>query len=239
MKKSFVLVLILALTSLSLQAITLDEIIKNNIEARGGLQKLKALKSLSITGTMSMQGMEIPFNTFFSAPTKFRMEMTIQGMKIIQAYDGLTAWSLNPMRGGTAEKAAESELKQMKSQADMIEGEFIDFAAKGNTLELIGPEDVDGATAYKVKVTDKENETHFVFVDAATWLLVRRDRSMNMMGQSVDVEMLYSNFKEISGVQLPAQIDIRYQGEDMMSMSWDNISPNATVSDDLFSFPSK
>ncbi|NQW29128.1 MAG: hypothetical protein HQ472_01275 [Ignavibacteria bacterium] len=239
MNKLFAFALILVVASVSAQSITLDEIINNNIEARGGLGKIKSLKSLSISGTMSMQGMEIPFSTFYATRSKYRMELTVQGMKIVQAYDGVTAWSLNPMRGGAAEKSADAELKQMKSQSDVIEGEFIEIAEKGNTLELVGPEDVDGATAYKIKVTDKEMETHFVFVDAATWLMVRCDKSLNLMGQNLDVEMLYSNFKDVAGVQLPAQIDIRHNGDELMSMSWDSINPNSTLSEDLFAFPKK
>src|SRR5215207_5327167 len=74
---------------------TADEIIAKNLEAKGGLDKLKAVQSMRITGKMMVgPGMEAPMIIEMARPHSVRMEFTIQGMTGIQAYDGKGGWSV-------------------------------------------------------------------------------------------------------------------------------------------------
>ena len=59
---------------------TVDEIIANNIEAKGGRDKIDSVASLKIAGRVSMGGgMEAPFTLEIKRPNKMRMEFTFQG----------------------------------------------------------------------------------------------------------------------------------------------------------------
>ena len=140
--------------SVSAQAITLEEIIANNIEARGGYDKLKALKSLKVTGTMQTMGGEMEFTSYFKDNSKMRMNMNVQGQEIVQAFDGFVAWSVNPfMGGGQATKLPKDQNDRFAAQSD-IAGEFVDHEDKGLKLEFEGAVDIDGMTAYKVNITN-------------------------------------------------------------------------------------
>jgi len=227
------LVLIGATTSF---AIDLDEIIAKANAARGGEKAIKTITSLVQEGTMSMaQGFELNFTQTTKRPNKFRMDMMFQGSAITQAFDGTTAWSVNPMAGGKPEKAGSEEVKEMADRADM-DGELIDWKSKGYKLELVGSEDIDGSTAYKIKST-KDDETSFIYIDAITWLMTKMEKKMNMMGQEADVEMVFSNYQDVNGVQMPMLMEIRNDGQTMMSMTYSSIKANVDVPDGRFAFP--
>jgi len=81
---------------------TVDEIIDKNVEATGGYEAWKAVKSIRMNGTMRFpNGIEAPFAIYFERPSKVRMDMEMQGMTITQAYDGETGWAVMPMMGQT------------------------------------------------------------------------------------------------------------------------------------------
>lgn len=219
-------------------AIDLNEVLTKAAAARGGEKAIKAITTVVKEGTMSMaQGMELNFTETTKRPSKFRMDMSFQGMAITQAFDGTTAWAVNPMSGGKPEKAGSEEVKKMAEQADM-DGELIDWQKKGYKLELVGTEDIDGSTAYKIKST-KDDETSFLYIDAVTWLLAKIDKKMSMMGQEAEVEMVFSNYQDVNGVQMPMLMEIRSDGQTMMSMSYSSVKANVDVPDTRFAFPAE
>lgn len=221
----------------SASAIDLNEVLAKSTAARGGEKAIKGLTSLVKEGSMSMaQGMDLNFTEVTKRPNKFRMDLSFQGMAITQAFDGTTAWSVNPMSGGKPEKAGGDEVKKMVEQADM-DGELIDWAKKGYKLELVGTEDIDGSTAYKIKST-KDGESSFMYIDAVTWLLAKVDKKMSMMGQESEVEMVFSNYQNINGVQMPMLMEVRAEGQTVMSMTYSSIKANVDVPDSRFAFPS-
>ncbi|HJZ13057.1 MAG TPA: hypothetical protein VJ521_12945, partial [Acidobacteriota bacterium] len=74
---------------------TAEEIVSKHIEAEGGLEKLKALESMKVTGKLTAHGgMEAPFVVIKKRPDKVRMEFTMQGLTGVSAYDGKSGWSL-------------------------------------------------------------------------------------------------------------------------------------------------
>jgi len=221
----------------SSSAITLDEVLSKNLAARGGMAKLQGLKSFTMDGTMSMaQGMELNFTQVMKRPLKFRMDMSFQGMTMVTAFDGKTGWAVNPMAGNKPELSPASETKRLSEQAD-IDGMLIGWKEKGYAVELVGPQDVDGSTTYKIKVTDKDKEVKFVYIDAITWLEVRTDMRINMMGQEADVEMIYSNYQDLGGVQVPMVMEMRSEGQAMMTMTYSNPKVNVEIPDSRFAFP--
>lgn len=223
--------------SVSMQAITLDEIIANNLEARGGLTKLNALKSLKVGGTMQSMGGESEFTMYFKGNSKMRLNISVQGQEIVQAFDGITAWMVNPLMGSSdPQKLPKDQAARFAQQADLA-GEFVNHEDKGLTLEYIGAEDIDGMTAYKVKVTNPEGATHVSYVDAITWFVIRTDREQEMMGQKRTMEILWSNFKDIGGIQMPMQMNINADGNEFMSLTWTTTDVNADIDDTMFDYP--
>ena len=75
----------------AVSAQTADELIAKNIEARGGLEKIQAIQSMRLTGTLSVGDAAMPSLLEVKRPNKTRWEFTVNGQTAVQAYDGTTA----------------------------------------------------------------------------------------------------------------------------------------------------
>ena len=188
MHKKFVLALCAAaLLAVSASAQTADELIDKNIKAKGGLDKLKALQSMKFTGKMKMGPMEAPFIVMKKRPENFRLEFTVQGMTGIQAYDGSTGtgWMVMPFMGKKdPEQMSADMLKEFKEEAD-FDGPMMDYKAKGNKVEYLGKEDVQGTPAYKLHVTTKDGNESNVYLDAESYLEIPYRLGVNLVETTI------------------------------------------------------
>src|SRR5262249_33898403 len=79
---------------------TADEVIAKYVKAEGGLDKIRSIKTIHMTGKSVMgQGMEMPLVRYAKRPNKMRVEFTFQGMTGVQAFDGTSAWGVMPFAG--------------------------------------------------------------------------------------------------------------------------------------------
>src|SRR5438105_9299054 len=130
------LLLAAPLLAAALSAQTADELIQKNIQARGGIAKIKAVQSMRLTGTMSVEDERMPSTLEIKRPNKTRWEFTVDGQTAVQAFDGKTGWSLMPFSGKTEpETMSDDDLRDIELQADM-DGPLVDYKEKGNRIEL-------------------------------------------------------------------------------------------------------
>jgi hypothetical protein len=133
---------------------TLDELVKKNVEAKGGADALHALQSLKLTGKMLVQEgqIQLAYDQTKKRPNEVRTDATLQGMTAVEAYDGKEGWRIFPFTGRKdPEKMSADDVKPLLEDAE-IDGPLVDWKNKGSTLEYLGREDVDGTFAYKIKV---------------------------------------------------------------------------------------
>jgi hypothetical protein len=93
----------------------------------------------------------------------------------VQAFDGQKTWSVMPFSGKKdAEVGTDEDNKNAQDDAD-FDGALVDYKAKGHTIELAGKEAVEGADAFKLKVTKKNGNIEYDYLDAETYLLVKTE----------------------------------------------------------------
>ena len=121
----------------------------------GGAEKMKSVRTMKMSGSAAVAGMEAPTVMVFKRPDKVRLDMTVMDQKVIQSADGASAWMINPFMGGPdAQPMPEEMAADFRSGAEM-EGPLVDYKAKGNTLELLGKEDVDGKASLQAETHPK------------------------------------------------------------------------------------
>lgn len=218
---------------------SVDDIIKKSIDARGGLEKLKAIQSVRITGKLVMGGgqMESPMTLQMKRPGAMRMDMSFQGQNVVQGYDGTTAWTINPFTSGAeAQKMGADEAEGMIDSSDM-DGTLVDYAAKGSKVVLAGKEDLAGKPAYKLKVDKKNGKTETIYVDAASFMEVKSVAVRKIMGTDTELETFVSDFRPVGGVLMPYLIDSKSDGNSVMTINIDKIEANAAIDDSVFKMP--
>src|SRR5258708_39457017 len=81
-------------------ALTLDELIARHIEARGGMAKLQAIRSVRFTGKVILGGgdrtFEAAWGEVLQRPGMIRAEMSQQGLHAGAAFGRTRAWSAGP-----------------------------------------------------------------------------------------------------------------------------------------------
>ena len=233
------LVAALVAPGLFAQAPTLETVLAKHYEALGGLAKLQAVQTMRITGKMAMGPAQIPMVLELKRPASLRMDIDFQGNKLIQAYDGKTGWSINPFASAkkTAEPMTPDELKEMAVQAD-FDGVLVDWKAKGHTVELQGKESADGSDAYKLKVTLKNGDTIYIFLDTDSYLSVKEAAKHTIRGAEMETETLLGDYKEVAGIMRPYSMEAGAKGSPQrQKITLDKIEVNVPVDDARFKMP--
>jgi outer membrane lipoprotein-sorting protein len=219
--------------------LTADQIVQKHLDALGGVEKMKAMKTARMTGKAVLGGgqIEAPMVMQVKDPRSMRIEMTLQGKSLVQAFDGTTAWMINPFQGsGEAVKMPEDETKELAESAE-LNGPFLDYKAKGVTVELLGKEDVEGTPAYKLKVTRKSGKTETMFLDASSFLTLKSMSKRKQMGQEFEIEVCLGNYKPVAGVLMAHTIEQKMGGRTMMQMELEKVEVNVPIEDAVFKMP--
>ena len=93
-----------------------------------------------------------------------RIDATLQGLTLVQSYDGSTGWQIQPFQGRKdPEDVSVDDAKSLTEEAD-FETPLIDAAAKSATIENLGVTDIDNAPAYvlRVKLKNGDDETWYI-----------------------------------------------------------------------------
>ncbi len=230
---------VLALAVRPASAETADDIIGKYVNAMGGLEKLRAVKSVRMTGKMVMgQGMEAPITMEVRRPSSVRVEFVFQGMTGVQAYDGKQGWQVMPFMGKTDPEPVPPEgIKQFEEQAD-FEGPLVGYKEKGHQVELVGQEDVEGAKAWVIKCTLKNGDVRKYFIDAEYFLPIKSEAKVKMQGQEIEAETIMGDYKEVGGLKFAYSFESRPKGAPAgQQIVIDKIELNPTLDDSRFKMP--
>jgi len=186
-----------------LPAQTAEELVTKNIQARGGLDKLKAIQTLRMSGRLQAGSFMATLGLDTKAPDLLRQTITLQGMHMIQAYDGTSGWQISPFSGRKdAELVGEEELRSLQDEADFY-GPLADYQAKGNTIEYLGHDTVDGDDAFRLKVTLKNGDIVYYYLDPETFLEIRVERQIFVHGSVRESYTEMGAYKLVAGVYFP------------------------------------
>jgi hypothetical protein len=186
---------------------TADELVSKNIQAKGGIDKIKAVKTLRLAGRFDGGG---GFTARTSQdnmrPNLVRETFSLQGMTAVQAYDGSTAWQIQPFQGHKdPELMGEDDLRDMLLDAD-FDGPLVDYKEKGNTIEYLGHDVVDGDDALRLKVTLKNGDLVYYYLDPDTYLEIRKEIQQTIRGSVRERVVDLGSYKPVGGVMYPFSI---------------------------------
>ncbi|MFI5181344.1 MAG: hypothetical protein ACHQPI_08150 [Thermoanaerobaculia bacterium] len=191
-------------------AATVEQIVAKNIEARGGLAALKGIRSLRMTGTVSM-GPAAPAGLVmeFKRPRMVRQEFIASGATGVAAFDGTVGWQLIPGAGKmVAERMSADDQREIEEQAD-VEGDLVDWKAKGSQVELLGGEILSGVETWKLRVTLKSGTVRTLWLDAGTFLEIQSESKRTTGGKEVEFVTTISDYRAVSGLRVPFQMETR------------------------------
>jgi hypothetical protein len=234
----------LAVTLLCLSALafsqTVDELVNKNIEAKGGLEKIKAVKTRRMSGRADQAGGP-PLAVVIEnvRPDEIRQDITIAGMTLVQAYDGKGGWMIQPFSGRKdPQLMGEDDLRDLTLDAD-IDGPLVDYKAKGHTVEYLGHDTVDGDDALRLKVTLKNGDIVYYDLDPDTFLEIRRESQEFIRGSVKEQVTEFGSYKPVDGVMYPFSMSIWPKNDptQMLTVTFEKVEVNAPLAESLFAVP--
>jgi hypothetical protein len=249
MNKVKLLLFALLEISTSASAQTVDDIIAKSIQAKGGLAKLEAVHTIRmtaniVTANLAAGDSRARFTQVLKRRGKVRLDWSFPGFTLTQAYDGENGWQIRRSTGKRPKEDREPmtarDLKRLQEQAD-IDGPLVDYKQKGNTVELIGKEMVEGRDAYNLKVTLNDGDVRNFYLDADSFLYIKSSGKASVQGIEVEFENTLGDFKEVQGVLFPfsiAEHTVTAAGQQArLKTTFEEIELNVPLDDSVFRMP--
>ena len=188
---------------------TAEEIVAKHVEAIGGAAAWKKVNSIFYEGKMTVQNAEVNVTLTVLNGKGVRQNISFGGMTGYQIITPTAGWNFMPFQGqATAEAMTADELKQSADDLD-VQGKLIDYKSKGNTVEYLGKDDVEGTECFKLKITSKAGNVETVFVDPKSYYIVRSVSKKTANGQENDVQTDLSNYQKLpEGIVVPFSIKL-------------------------------
>ena len=194
-----------------------DELVAKNLAARGGADALAALKSVKFTGKLIFPGdFQLAYDETRAHEAKgdaTRVNASIQGLTLVQAYDGANGWRINPFQGRRdAEKMTEDEARSIADSA-LIDGVLLSAKKEGAKVAYLGREDFDGTLGYKLKVSQPDGDEFVYLLDPDTFLEIKMTETRRLRGAQQVTEYELGDYEKVGGVYFPMSIDSWQPGQ--------------------------
>ena len=230
MKKLFLMITcLLAVAVVSAQS--LEEIVKKYTVANK-LDKVGSLKTIKLTGKMSMMGMDIPVEIWMKNPDKIKSVTNINGQEMVQVFDGVKGYVINPTAGST--EPVEMDEQSLRSiQRNNMFSNYMDTYLKNGQLALAGEESVNGSPAHKIKATIEGGIVLDLFIDKASYLMTKSSVTMDAQGQTMTMDTYPSDYKEVSGLFMPMKNTMSVMGQEFVQ-TYSKVEVDIPIDDSVF-----
>lgn len=219
------------------QAQTVDKILKQHIK-KSGSKKYKKVETVIMTGNLPTPQGDFPITIYSKRPNKTKSELDIMGNQMIpSAFDGETAWMLNPMMGSTTPQKLPAETALLIAEQSQFEPLYIDYGSKGYTITLDGNDDVKGKSCYKLKIeksSGEGSEPQYHSFDKETYMLLK----VNAKGADGNrADTFFGDYKKTDfGIMMPYLWEISTQ-MGPQEINFIKITGNEPIDDKEFAFP--
>jgi outer membrane lipoprotein-sorting protein len=233
------LVLLLIFLPTMLLAQNADDIIAKCTEARGGLKKIKSVQSERMSGQISF-GPDTHGTLLLEIkrPGKIREQLTDGDKTMIRTSNGKEGWIIDPFaETSEAQPLPADEMSNMAQKAD-IDRPLVDYKRKGNQVELVAKEPVNGKDASKLKVTLKDGQVRYDYIGASTFLELKWQGIVRRNGEEFAAVSYFRDYRNIEGLMVPFEIDTEIVGNPVrQQITFHKVELNPTIDDAQFEKP--
>ena len=216
---------------------SVNDIIDQYITARGGKDKLVAVKSLYLEGTRQMNGNEVDVKVTKVDGKLSRVDFEVGGNTGYTIVTPDKGWSYIPMMSDKVNEITGARLKTMQDQMD-IAGPLVDYGAKGYKASLQGKDTINGKEAWKIQLTNDTGKNLTFYIDTKTNFLIQSRQMMEGGGPNSngphEVITDFSDYKDFDGIMFPQTVTTEGTGMGAGSMIFDKIEINKPVDEKLY-----
>ena len=219
-----------------LQANTLEEILRKNQEAHGGLEKWQAVESVKMSGVYSSFSDPGPFTIWRKRDNLYRFDHQLIGQSLTTCFDGEKVWWINPLYGKTDAVPIPEPDDWVTEREKLFDNVLWNHEAIGASAELVGRQDLDGQEVFDVKVVLADSTEEHWFIDAETYLFVRMRGATYDFGRRGDLEMFFDDYRDVDGIKMPFLIEQEFMDRHRL-FEVEEIALNIDIDNEVFKMP--
>lgn len=190
---------------------TAADLVARNLAAHGGAAALAGITSVDFKGKYIAPGdFQLTYHETRargSGGDRSRDDLSIQGLTIVQAYDGTGAWKINPFQGRKDAERMSSDESRAQADAALVDGPLLASLKDGSTVRYLGREDYDGTLGYKVQVRQRDGDQFDYLLDPDSFLEIRGTETRSIRGAPQVTEYEYGDYEKVGGFYFPMAID--------------------------------
>jgi hypothetical protein len=226
---------------LLLHALTVNEVIDRHVAARGGAEKISAVRTLVFSGGTYHEGSYTGSGNAFMAFARpyYRVVGDPEGnAEILEGYDG-SPWEFYRDPGIVVRTVGPAA--GASRRGTYIDWRLGEFRGHGSKVELGADEMIGGRPAYRVIVTTGDGFARDYFIDKENFLLLadRYHAPVHAFGESVTTEGRFSDWRSVGGILIPFkgyEVDLA-TGKELNSMQWGKVEINRELPASWFAPP--
>lgn len=183
-----------------------EDVISKHLAAIGGADNWRKVNTVVMDATMNVMGNDVALKMIQANKIGQKQEISVAGMTGFIMNTPTTAWMYMPFQGQQKpEPMTADDIKATVDDLD-IQGNLLDYQAKGHKVELLGTEEIEGTECYKLKVMRKTSGEQTLFIDKNSYLIMRSVTKRSAMGQEMDMSADFSEYKDVNGLKIPHSI---------------------------------
>jgi hypothetical protein len=219
-------------------AMTVNDVVRRYLDARGGIVKLRSVQTLRLTGTMELPGVSAPFVLELKRPSRMRTEFTVEGRKGVRAWDGRAGWEQLPLPGERPRPMGPDEAAEARAQADVDLSPLVDAEAKGYAVELAGPDRLPSGDTWRLVVRGGDEPPRTMHLDARTFLVVQTVDRRRLEGKEVEFVTEVGDYRSVGGLTFPHRIEVGPRGStERQRLVVRTVEVNPPLDDARFAMP--
>lgn len=225
---------------------TLDDVIARNLAARGGVEKLRSLDTVKITGTITLRMMgppgsppkevSVPMTTWAKRPNKMRRDQQFPDRVVSVGFDGTTVW-VHDSAMGVPQKMSGPNADATKDDAT-FDPLFLTYKERGHEIELVGQEKVESVEVYHLRVTKQSGQVEHHYLRADTGLEFRTVTTVQQGGTEIELRTDLSDYRTVDGMQVAFGMRQFRNGQPVLDVQLTDVAFNVPLDDDIFTMPS-
>lgn len=201
-------------------------------KAAGGLERLRNVKDVSVTVSAKLkvpgpQGeAAFDYREAWVFPSLLRSEMQAPGVgSVVRFFDGNSGWEQFPPRG----LRDMNDLMKQFWRAEVVRNTFNLLRGEGEFTVQFEKREKVGEVEADVILIRKEGEVVRLFVEPASGMLLKKAYRGIGTGGLADIEQTYSDYREVSGIQVPFRIEVTQNGFPLVKFSVNEVKFNSGV----------
>jgi hypothetical protein len=215
------------------------DLLKRVIEARGGLDALRKVRTVVADADTTFQMEQGPLasatKTYVAYPDRFRVDATVGDAQVVQIFNAGGAWIKDPsgvhdapppMRDDFAASVRRDTIPMLIAAAEnkLAVKVLPDEGRDGRTLRVL---EISGAGLAPVKL----------YIDQQNLIARQSFAAAGPDGRPVQAEEVFSDYRSISGIQVPFKAEVYRNGKVILSRVLKNVTLNTALNDTLFARP--